>query len=106
MTRIEFDRKDRGRNSVKTIGLFLALAAGAVLIPFWHFILVPSLFILAWVMGMEKFRETCINAGGSGACPHCGKPFKIGKSSWKEKMTDTCESCFQELEITLQTADR
>ncbi|NDG84098.1 MAG: hypothetical protein EBX52_03550 [Proteobacteria bacterium] len=106
LIRIEFDRKDRSRNALRTTGLFLALAAGAVLIPFWHFILVPSFFTLAWIMGMEKFSEKSRSAGGRGQCPHCQKEFKIGKSAWKEMMTDTCESCFQELEITPRTADR
>jgi hypothetical protein len=103
LNRVEFDAKDRTRNSLKTIGLFLALASGAVLIPFWHFILAPTFFILAWVMGIEKYSEKSINAGGEGTCPLCKKPFKIGKSAWKETMTDTCESCFQELEIRPQT---
>jgi hypothetical protein len=106
LSRIDFNAKDRGRNSIKTIGLFLAFASGAVLIPFWHFILVPTFFILAWVMGLEKYAEKSINAGGEGTCPHCLKKFKIGRSSWKPMMTDTCESCFQELELRPQTGDQ
>jgi len=106
LTRIDFDPKDRSRNAVKTTGILLALAAGAVLIPFWHFILAPAFFILAWVMGMEKFGEKSRRAGGTGECPGCQKEFKIGKSSWKDRMTDTCESCFEELEITPRTAGR
>ena len=106
LIQVIFDSKDRGRNALKTIGLFLALAAGAVLIPFWHFILAPTFFILAWVMGMEKYSEKSVSAGGEGACPHCLKTLKIGKSAWKEKITDTCEFCFQELEIRPQTEDR
>jgi hypothetical protein len=67
---------------------------------------VPAFFITAWVLGIEKWSEKSRNDGGEGSCPHCKNPIRIAKSAWKGRLTDTCESCFEDLEISLQTADR
>lgn len=106
LTLIHFDKKDRTRNAVRTSLLWLAISFGAVLVPFWHFFLVPAFFITAWVLGIEKWSEKSRNDGGEGSCPHCKNPIRIAKSAWKGRLTDTCESCFEDLEISLQTADR
>jgi hypothetical protein len=103
---IHWDRKERLRNSMRTTFLMLGLMAGSVLIPFWHFFLVPAFFALAWILGMAKFGEEMRCEGGSGTCPHCGKVFRISRSAWQKQLTDTCESCFQELEIIPRTEDR
>jgi hypothetical protein len=100
LTTLHLDQKERLKNALNTTLLMLALMAGSVLIPFWHFLLVPSFFALAWILGMGRYGERIRCEGGVGKCPHCGNSFKISKSSWKPKLTDTCESCFQELEIT------
>ena len=106
LTLIHFNKKDRTRNALRTSLLWLAIAFGAALVPFWHFFLVPAFFITAWVLGIEKLSEKSRNDGGIGSCPHCKKTIRIAKSAWKGRLTDTCESCFEDLEISLQTADQ
>ena len=101
-----YDRKDRLRNAGRTTLIWLGIAMGSALVPFWHYFLVPGFFITAWVMGIEKMSETTRNGGGEGTCPHCHRPIRIEKSAWKLKMTDTCEGCFNELEIIPQTANQ
>lgn len=103
---LHWDRKERLRNSLNTTLLMLGLMAGSVLIPFWHFILVPAFFALAWILGMSRYGEEMRCEGGAGICPHCGKNFGISRSAWKTRITDTCESCFQELEVIPRIADR
>jgi hypothetical protein len=106
INKITWEKQDRFRNAMKSCGLFLTLSFCSILIPFWHFILVPGFFILAWVMLLEKYNEIARNGGGMGSCPQCGTELKIEKSQWKERLTDTCGKCYQDLEITLQSEDR
>jgi hypothetical protein len=106
LTRIYWERPERMKNAVRTTGLWLGIMCGSALVPFWHYFLVPSFFITAWVLGFDKWKEITRCGGGTGECPHCHHGFKIGNSSWKIRLTETCESCFQELELNPQTADQ
>jgi hypothetical protein len=101
-----WNRKERIRNAIRTILTWFGVMCASALIPFWHYLLVPGLFVASWVFGIEKLREDHRCDGGTGACPKCLKTVRIGKSSWKETLTETCESCFQDLEIRIQTADQ
>ncbi len=79
---------------------------GSSLVPFWHYLLVPSFFITAWVMAMDKLNEPARSEGGDGECPQCHQPFKIEKSKWTPRITDTCGKCFNDLEVFIQTANQ
>jgi hypothetical protein len=106
LTEIQWNRKDQIKNAIRTFFMWIGIMCGSALVPFWHYLLVPGFFILAWVMAMDKLSEKNRSGGGEGTCPHCAKPFKIGKSAWKSRMTDTCEGCFQELELIPRIADQ
>jgi hypothetical protein len=99
ITRLNFDSKDRSKNAIKTLGMWLAFDFASVFIPIAHFVLVPSLFITAFVLAMDKTREKSRNAGGTGECPACHQNFVIEKSKWDERYTDTCDHCHDDVEI-------
>ena len=101
--RVEFDRKERMRNALRSLGLWLALAFGAILIPFWHFFLVPTCLILAYTLTFRKWGETVRNGGGEGTCPDCGAELRIEASLWSDRLVETCGRCFHSLEITPRT---
>ena len=99
--RAEYDQKDRTTNAVKTFWIFLAATFCAIFIPGLHFILVPSLFVATFVMTMSKYAEKSRNQGGSAECPRCHQTFVIEKSTDRERLTDTCDHCHDDLEIKI-----
>jgi hypothetical protein len=103
INRIEYDRKDRMKNAFRNLGIWIALAFGSILIPFWHFFLVPTCLILAYTLTLRKWGETFRNAGGEGTCPDCAAQLRIEPSLWKDRLVETCGKCFHSLEITPRT---
>jgi hypothetical protein len=103
---IHWNREERMRNGIRTTLTWLGIMCGSALIPFWHYFLVPGFFVASWVFGFEKWRESNRCAGGTAQCPKCHRSVKISKSAWNQILTETCESCFQDLEIRIQTADQ
>ena len=99
ITRINWDKTDRTKNAIKAFGMWLGLTFACIFVPILHFFLVPTLFITSFVLALEKLREEQRNAGGSGECPSCHKAFRIEKSKWQTRMTDTCDECHDDFEI-------
>jgi hypothetical protein len=106
LDQLNFDRQDRLKNAARTTLMWIAIAFGSALVPFWHYFLVPGFFMTAWVLGLEKMSEKSRNGGGTGECPQCKHSFRIEKSKWNDRMTDTCEKCFCELELIPQIANQ
>ena len=102
ITQIRWNAKDKPKNAIKTFGLFIALTFGCVFVPIAHYFLVPSFFILSFILALEKLREKERSLGGVGQCPKCGKEFLIVKSAWAERLTDTCNHCHEDVEIFIQ----
>jgi hypothetical protein len=101
ISRINWDAADRSKNAVKTVGIGLGATFACVFVPILHFVLVPALFIATFVVAIDKSREHQRNAGGVGECPKCHKEFVIEKSAWKERLTDTCGNCHDDIEINV-----
>ena len=101
LNRINWDAKDRTKNALKILFTLLGAAFACIFVPILHFILVPALFISAFVMAIDKFQETHRNAGGVGVCPKYHQTFEIVKSKWQERLTDTCGNCHDDLEILI-----
>ena len=99
ISQVNYDKVDRSKNALKTLGIGLTLAFVCIFIPILHFFLVPTLFIGAFVMALEKTREDKRNEGGAGECPKCHSTFSIQKSKWSERLVDVCGSCHDDLEM-------
>jgi hypothetical protein len=104
LNQVVWDKADRTRNALRTLGMWLIATFAAVFIPLLHWVLVPGLFIAAFVLGMDKFGETVRNEGGKGECPKCHQTFSVQASKWREKQTENCEACHDDLEIELGVA--
>ena len=101
ITRINWETADRPKNAAKTLGMWLAFCFASIFVPIAHFFLVPTLFITAFVLAIDKSREVKRNDGGTGECPKCHQSFVIEKSKWVDRMTDTCGNCHDDLEINI-----
>ena len=101
ITKVEWDKPERMKNAFRTLGMMLAFTFAAIFIPILHFFLVPVLFIASFVLAMDKFGEKTRNEGGTGECPKCHQTFKVQPSKWGTRITNSCDSCPEELEMIL-----
>lgn len=101
LKQVAWDKPDRTRNALRTLGIWLLACFVSVFIPILHWILVPALLVAAFVLAMDKFGETLRNEGGSGECPKCHGTFHIQASKWREKQTENCDQCHDDLELQL-----
>lgn len=99
ITRVDFDKSDRTKNSMRFIGIGLAATFCAIFVPILHWFLVPVLFIASFVLGLDKLKEEARSEGGKGTCPKCHKEFPIEQSTYKDRITDTCSHCHEDVEI-------
>ena len=99
---MEWDKKERTQNALKAVGMWFGFTCFGVMIPVVHYFLVPTLFITTWVMGLNKLNETVVSEGGEGICPKCGQTFKIEKSKFGARLTDSCGKCHEDVEILFE----
>ena len=99
-TAVLWERPERMQNALRTFGMWFAFTFASVFIPMAHWVLVPSLFITSFVLGIDKFNESFRNEGGKGECPKCHQEFRVQPSKWNKRMTDTCAHCHEDLELT------
>ena len=105
VTQVIWTKPEETRNALRTLGMWLGFCFCSIFIPIAHYILVPSLFITAFVLALDKLSEKKRSEGGTGKCPKCHQDFVIEKSKWNVRLTDTCGACHEDLEINLQTED-
>lgn len=101
LNKVEWIRSERLKNAIKTFGLLFLFAFLSIFVPILHFFLVPALFISSFVFGIEKWQETVRNGGGEGECPKCHGVFRVQSSRWKERITNHCDHCHEDLEIRI-----
>ncbi|GEM_PF-2445367 len=63
--------KQRLKHSFKVFGYFLGAAIVSVFIPILHFILVPTLIILAFIFSIKKFKQIGSLDISQFKCPNC-----------------------------------
>jgi len=101
VTKVEWDKPERMKNALRTLGMMLVFTFVSIFIPILHFILVPALLIGSFVLAMDKMGETSRSEGGSGECPKCHQVFKIQPSKWGTRIVNQCDHCPDELEMIL-----
>ncbi len=101
LDQFEWTMPERVKNAGRTFGLFIALTFAAIFVPIAHYILVPSLLITSFVLAIDKYQQAKSFEGGVGICPKCKAEMKIQKSKFKERLTDICASCGEDVEVLL-----
>jgi hypothetical protein len=105
ITQIHFSKKERTQNALKTFGLLITLAFVTIFVPILHFVLVPAFFLASFILGMDKLGEKVRNAGGKGECPKCHEQFTVQNSKWVARITNNCDHCHEDLEMTLPSLE-
>ncbi len=94
-----WDRHERIKRGLKTLGTFWGLALVAILIPGLHFVLVPTLLIAGPFAAWRTSQQHSIILGGQGTCPDCSAPFQIAQASAHWPLTDLCSQCSRTIKI-------
>jgi len=105
ITQIQFNKKERTQIALKTFGVLMALAFATFFMPIFHFVLVPAFFLASFVFGMDKLEEKVRNSGGKGECPKCHQQFTVQGSKWVTRITNNCDHCHEDLEMTLPSLE-
>jgi hypothetical protein len=105
ITKIHFNKKERTQNALKTFGFLMTLAFVTIFVPILHFVLVPAFFLASFIFGMDKLGEKFRNAGGKGECPKCHEQFTVQGSKWVTRITNNCDHCHEDLEMTLPSLE-
>lgn len=82
---------------LKTLGAFWAGAVVSVLIPVFHFVLVPGLFLVGVIMANVKRKQQIEIADIKFNCPECQQPVEIKKLSGDWPMRQNCPHCSAQL---------
>lgn len=98
---VEWSKQERLKNAIKTLGMYFAFTCFSVMIPVLHYVLVPTLFVVMFIMAMDKYTQQKYNEGGEGVCPGCSEKIILEKSKFKERLTDTCGKCHDDVEILI-----
>ena len=103
ITKVEWDKSERIKNAVRVFGITMGCAFASIFVHMFHLILVPTLFISSFVLASNKLEEKFRNEGGTGECPSCHQAFRVQPSKWSGRITNSCDHCPAELEMTLPT---
>ena len=98
---VEWTKQERVKNAFKTFGIFFGLTCCGVMLPIIHYFLVPILFVTTFVMAMDKYTQLKYIEGGQGPCPRCNHEIIFEKSKYKERLTDSCGKCHDDIEILM-----
>lgn len=94
-----WDKKERTRRALKTLGMCWAGAILAIPFPIVHLILVPGLFLAGIVAVYFILGQTSVVLGGEGKCPKCGESLPIVRAADKWPMSELCAKCQTALTI-------
>jgi hypothetical protein len=95
-----WDLKERQKRATKWSLMFFGFGIVSVLVPIFHFILVPGFIISSPIAYFFFMRQQSMIIGGEGVCPNCLQTFKIARSSNKIPMDDKCDKCNGWVRIT------
>ena len=100
VTQVFWDKAERSKNAVRTLGTFLLATFVSIFIPILHWILVPGLLVTSFVLALDKLNETERSEGGTAECPKCHKEFAVQGSKGLARISNNCQHCGEDLELT------
>lgn len=88
-----FNQTQRTQVAMRKLGLFWGLAILSVLIPVFHFILVPLFFCLGFFFAHKGYKSEGQVLSGSTTCPHCHAEVTVKKAELNWPITEICQGC-------------
>ena len=88
-----FNQAQKTRAALKKLALWWGLALVSVLIPVFHFVLVPLFFFLGFYFTYRGYKSEGAVLGGSTKCPHCGAEVTVAKAALNWPISEICQGC-------------
>ncbi|WP_413578474.1 hypothetical protein ACLVWU_08045 [Bdellovibrio sp. HCB290] len=88
-----FNPAEKTRNALKKLALWWGLSLVSILIPVFHFVLVPLFFFLGFFFARKGYKSEGQILNGETTCPHCGAEVKVAKGELSWPMTEICQGC-------------
>ena len=99
-----FSPREKMQQSLKKLALFWFIALLSVLIPVFHFVLVPLFFFLGIFFAYRSSKSEGQVLGGMSKCPHCQKEVPIKKAELQWPLSEICQNCTRVLRISRKNA--
>ena len=103
---LNIDEPGLAKRVTKSLGLLILLViitAVTALIPILHFIIVPLMLILTFIIVAASLRKSKIIESGAGTCPYCNAPFRVCTRRLKVPFGDVCESCHRRVVVATES---
>jgi hypothetical protein len=84
---------ERFTKSLKPMLICWAIAIACILVPVFHFVLVPGFLLFGLLQFYLHFKKTEFLNSGDVTCPHCQKIFAPEHSSFNWPKHEQCPNC-------------
>ncbi len=99
---IHLTTKTRIIKSVQLFFILIIAAALSALIPVFHFILVPTLIILAIVLPFINIKNDKAMTAQKIKCPKCKNPIAFKTKRFQQEIKTFCPACRSQLKLFLK----
>ncbi|HWU43240.1 MAG TPA: hypothetical protein VN132_07380 [Bdellovibrio sp.] len=94
-----FNQAQRTQVALKKLGIFWGIAVLCIVIPVFHFVLVPLFFFLGIFFSYRGFKAQGQVLSGQTTCPHCHAEVIIKKAELNWPLSEICQSCARVVRI-------
>jgi hypothetical protein len=94
-----FNPAQRMNAALKKLGLFWAIALVSVLIPVFHFVLVPLFLIIGILAARRSYKAEGRVIEGLTKCPHCQTEVIVKPTELQWPVTEICQNCARVVRI-------
>jgi hypothetical protein len=100
----EYAPRERMTRALKKLGMFWGAAVVSVLIPVFHFVLVPGFLILGPIMARLQYKQELEIKDAKFPCPDCKKEVEFKKVSGNWPLRQICPHCSSQLYLNKEVA--
>lgn len=92
-----FSQKERTRRSLIKLFSWFGIAGVSILIPVFHFILVPLFLLLAPFLALKSYKEQVRLEACSLLCPECRQLAHFAKNTGEWPLHNNCPHCMNRI---------
>jgi len=94
-----FNKAQRTQVALKKLAIFWGLAIISILIPVFHFVLVPLFFCLGFFFAHRGYKSEGEVLSGTTTCSHCNTEIIVKKAELNWPITEICQGCARVVRI-------
>ena len=94
-----YNPAEKTRTAIKNLGIWWGLSIVSILIPVFHFVLVPLFFFLGFFFARKGYNSEGKVLSGHTTCPHCGNEITVAKGDLNWPVTEICQGCARVVRI-------